>query len=70
MTAPTYRTIAGDTADAICHRVFGQTEKLTEALLEANPGLADRGAILPAGLELKLPPAPTSEAARPVRLWD
>lgn len=63
-------TSDGETADLVVHRAFGATAGLTEALLEANPGLADRGPVLPAGLALTLPapiPAPTS---RPLRLWD
>lgn len=69
MSAATYRTIEGDTADAICHRVFGETAGLTEALLEANPGLADKGPVFAAGLVLQLPEAPKTETRR-VRLYD
>ena len=38
-----------------------------EAVLEANPGLADHGARLPAGLSIALPPEPP---VRLTRLFD
>jgi len=44
---------------------------VTEAVLEANPGLADHGPILPQGLLVQMPEA---QAAAPQRkmlnLWD
>ncbi|MEL6477609.1 MAG: tail protein X [Pseudomonadota bacterium] len=65
-----YRTIEGDVVDQICFRIYGTSSGTTEALLEANPGLADRGATLPAGLELVLPPPPQTPVRRAIRLWD
>lgn len=43
------RTLQGDTVDAICWRFYGRTTGMTEAVLLANPNLAERGAVLPAG---------------------
>ncbi|MEM7270748.1 MAG: tail protein X [Pseudomonadota bacterium] len=65
-----YRTIDGDVADAICWRLFGQTRGLTEALFEANPGLADHGPVLPAGLLLRLPEAQQTALPQRLKLWD
>lgn len=64
-----YRTVEGDVVDLVVHRVFGTTAGLTEEMLALNPGLADRGPILEAGLELRLPVPPAETPAAPVRLW-
>lgn len=45
------RATQGDTIDAICQRVYGRTAGVTEAVLAANPGIADLGPILPHGAE-------------------
>ena len=63
-----YVTVDGDMADAIARDQMG-SEAQVAALLEANPGLAARGSVLPAGVAVAIPaPAP---AVRPgtVRLW-
>lgn len=68
----TYQTREGDVLDAICAARYG-TENLSYTLtqvLEANFGLADIGAVYPAGLIITLP-----ELAPPVKesafsLWD
>ncbi|HGC2431299.1 tail protein X, partial [Escherichia coli] len=39
--------LQGDTLDAICVRYYGRTEGVVEAVLAANPGLAELGAVLP-----------------------
>lgn len=60
----------GDTVDLICHRHYGRTADVTEAVLAANPGLADLGPVLPIGTPVHLPPH-TPTAIRPtVKLWD
>ena len=65
-----YRSKAGDTADSIAWSVYGrQNDPLVEALVEANPGLADHGPILPAGLRLVVPDAPEPVTTQGVRLW-
>ncbi len=66
----TWRTSEGETVDLICWRAFGTTRGLTEALLEANPGLADKGAFLPVGTLVTLPEKAAAQVARPIRLWD
>ncbi len=66
------RTHQNDTVDQLCWRHLGQTERVVEATLELNPGLAAAGPILPAGMAITLPDHATMPAAtRPtVNLWD
>lgn len=67
----TYTTVAGDMVDLVCWRTYGDEAGFTEAVLDANPGLADDGPILPAGVVIDLPDiAPVSEAPVTVTLWD
>lgn len=67
----TYRTSDGDTADYIAWKYYGtQDGQVVEQLLEANPGLADRGPVLPAGILVTLPDVQPDTAAQVVRLWD
>ncbi|MEM1077468.1 MAG: tail protein X [Pseudomonadota bacterium] len=62
-----YRTIDGDMLDAICARHYGDAD-LAERVLSTNPGLAARGPIYPAGVEIDLPEL-TSAPVQLVRLW-
>jgi len=64
------RAIQGDTVDAICHRVYGHTAGVTEAVLAANPGIADLGPVLPHGTELDMPDISPQPAMQMVQLWD
>ncbi|WP_111745628.1 tail protein X [Salinisphaera orenii] len=67
-----YRTQAGDMVDEICWLYYGRTRGTVERVLAANPGLADRPLILPAGVEITLPVVEAQEA-RPDpadRPWD
>lgn len=67
----TYRTSDGDTADYIAWKYYGtQDGQVVEQLLDANPGLADRGPVLPAGVLVTLPDIQPATAAQGVRLWD
>ena len=60
-----------ETVDALCWRYYGRTAGVTEAALEANPGLADHGPILPQGLVVNMPEAQASVPQRQmVNLWD
>jgi P2-like prophage tail protein X len=60
-----------DTVDALCWRYYGRTAGVTEAVFEANPGLADYGPILPQGLVVNMPEVKTSAPQRQmVNLWD
>ncbi|MEB2854077.1 tail protein X [Pseudomonas atacamensis] len=53
--AVTIRSQQSDTVDALCWRHYGRTAGVTEAVLDANPGLADFGATLPQGIIVKMP---------------
>jgi phage tail protein X len=66
-----YVTIDGDMVDAIAFARYGRHGSNTEAIYEANPGLAARGAVLPAGVAVRLPAIPQQETPAPIRrLWD
>jgi len=61
----------GDAVDLLCWRHYGRTREVTERVLDANPGLAARGVLLPFGLEVEMPDVPAATADVPlVRLWD
>lgn len=61
----------GDTVDTICWRYYGRTAGVTEAVLDANPGLADLGPVIPHGTAVTLPDAaPQAEQRQVVNLWD
>lgn len=67
----TYTTRQGDTADYIAWKYYGtQGGQVTEQLLQANPGLAERGPVLPGGLVLNLPAIDTTAKVQGVKLWD
>jgi len=52
----TFTTKAGDTVDYVCAKYYGATNGgRVEAVFAANPGLADYGPILPAGVKITLP---------------
>ena len=66
-----YVTIDGDMVDQIAFDYYGEHSGKTELVLNANPGLADRGAKLSAGVVIKLPVINTSPKPKPFRrLWD
>lgn len=48
-------TSEGDMVDQLAFRHYGTHEGTTEAILDANPGLAVLGPVLPAGLTINLP---------------
>lgn len=49
------RSQQGDTVDLLCWRFYGRTDGTVEAVLEANPGLADLGLMLPLGTLVEMP---------------
>ncbi|MDR5800064.1 tail protein X [Caballeronia sp. LZ001] len=49
------RSQQGDTVDLLCWRFYGRTNGTVEAVLEANPGLADLGLVLPLGTLVNMP---------------
>ncbi|WP_227317427.1 tail protein X [Cedecea davisae] len=71
--ATTWITRDGDVLDAICVKNYGAAalNQSLAAVLEANTGLAARGAIYPAGIQIILPDwMPEAEAGSADKLWD
>ncbi|MBX8803347.1 tail protein X [Bacillus subtilis] len=67
----TYITRQGETVDLACWKHYGRTAEVTEAVLEANAGLADLGAILPMGTVIMMPVFESKKTARSlVGLWE
>ncbi|MFA1194630.1 tail protein X [Enterobacter kobei] len=68
----TYQTRDGDVLDAVCALHCG-TENLSyivTQVLEANPGLADAGAVYPSGLFITLPDLAPPVQDSAFSLWD
>ena len=66
-----YTTKAGQTVDLACQDFYGRTRDVTEAVLDANPGLAAHGTFLPIGTTIVMPDIETRPVARPlVSLWE
>lgn len=59
-----------DMVDAIAFRHYGTSDGTPEAILDANPGLAARGPVLPAGLTIVLPPVARPVPGPAVTLYD
>jgi phage tail protein X len=70
-----YRSKEGDTVDYVAWKHYGRQDgRVVEQVLEANPGLADLGPVLPAGTLVNLPEIAstptTATATTGVKLWD
>ena len=68
---PVYVTVDGDMVDLIAFEYYGRHAQNTEEILNANPGLAAYGPVLPAGRAIKLPRI--NQQNTPVafkKLWD
>jgi phage tail protein X len=68
--ATSYRTRQHDVLDLICWRHYGRQSGAVEAVLDANPGLGDRGPVYQSGLVIALPDLAPAVSRGPVRLWD
>lgn len=64
-----YRTREGDLLDWICWRHYGHLQGTVEAALNANPGLAELGPVLPGGVNIVLPELPATPTRATIRLW-
>lgn len=65
------RALQAETVDALCWRVIGRTDGVVEAVLDANPGLADAGLFLPVGFEVEIPDTSEITGTAPlVQLFD
>lgn len=66
----TYRTSDGDTVDYIAWKYYkALTGRVVEQLLDANPGIADLGPVLPAGVLVNMPDIAPQQQKQGVRLW-
>lgn len=68
--AAKYKTSEGDIIDYIAWKYYGKQSGVVEKILEENPGLADYGELLPAGVIIFLPEITLPETDNFVRLWD
>lgn len=66
------RSRAGDTVNGILYRETGRYDDAAEeALWAANPGLAERGPVLPAGVTVYVPEIQESATSKQVtNVWD
>lgn len=64
------RSNQGETVDALCWRHYGRTRGVVEAVLQANPGLARLGLVLPIGTLVTMPDAPAPAPKQTINLWD
>lgn len=67
--ATTCRTSSGDLLDTLCQHYYGRLNGTVEAVLVANPGLADEPQPYRAGVLITLPDL-AAPAAESVQLWD
>lgn len=66
--ATTMRTADGDILDTLCHRYYGHLNGTVEAVLDANPGLAEIRQPYSSGVLILLPDLPAVKAET-IRLW-
>ncbi|KAF1075913.1 tail protein X [Halodesulfovibrio sp. MK-HDV] len=64
-----YRTKQADVLDAVVFKYYDGQPGALEQVLDANKGIADYGAILPAGVEIDFPELPKPSVKESVRLW-
>lgn len=65
------RSLQGDTLSAIVWRYIGRSSGNVEAVLDANPELANLPPVLPAGVQIRIPQLTTTTTApAALRLWD
>lgn len=58
-------TVSFDTEiDRVVWEYYGHLQGTVERVLEANPGLADRGALVPAGAQVLMPRIPDLDRRR------
>lgn len=63
--------VQGDTLDALCYRYYGALAGALEAVLAANPHLAELGPILPTGTPVELPnQVEQATDTQMIQLWD
>ena len=63
-----YRCQEGDTVDLIAFNRFG-VHGMEVAILEANPGLAAKGPVLPLGLVIRIPVPEVKDRKTLTTIW-
>lgn len=64
------RALEAETLDALVWRVLRRSASAVEAVLRANPGLADQGPFLSRGQLVEIPEEASAPVSRPlVQLW-
>ncbi len=57
--------------DVLVAELMGTTaQRAVEAVLDANPGLAAVGPVVPIGREIVVPTLPAAEPVSPRRIWE
>ncbi|WP_265016878.1 MULTISPECIES: tail protein X [unclassified Wolbachia] len=56
--------------DYICFKHYGYSSGAVEIVLEENPGLAEYGSFLSAGLKIKLPTIQKQLEKSKVKVWE
>jgi P2-like prophage tail protein X len=69
MATTIVRSADGDLLDRLCYQRYGHLNGCVEAVLEANPGLAEEPQPLRAGVIIRLPEL-LVPADQSVRLWE
>ena len=65
-----YHTQQFDVLDALCHDWYGSTQGTVEAVMVANPNLAELLPILPPGVRIYMPDLPKPhETVTLARIW-
>lgn len=67
--ATTIRTSDGDVLDSLCYVYYGRLAGVVEAVLAANPGLADQPQPFASGVLIVLPDISVQSQAT-VTLWE
>ena len=66
-----YTSVDGDVVDLIAFNFYGHHVGTTAIVLDANPGLSEFPAYLPAGVTVRLPNVtPPTEEKELISLWD
>ncbi|WP_386086922.1 tail protein X [Wolbachia endosymbiont (group A) of Norellia spinipes] len=65
-----YLAKENDMLDYICWKHYGFTSGAVEIVLEENPGLAEYGSFLPAGLKIKLPTIKKTVQKSKLKVWE
>ncbi|WP_019236474.1 MULTISPECIES: tail protein X [Wolbachia] len=56
--------------DYICFKHYGYSSGAVEIVLEENPGLAEYGSFLPAGLKIRLPTIQEQLKKSKLKVWE